>query len=186
MELVRRAEAAGYRALVVTVDAPVSGIRNREQRAGFSLPPGVEAVNLRGMTRPFMYVGAPGEPFVLGGPLLAAASTWKDLDWLQSMTKLPVLIKGVMTAEDARRAAAMGINGIIVEPWRSRARLAAGDDRRLTRNRGSDRGACSIARRRRDTRGSELFKAIALGAKAALVRVRCFPILFGIPESARA
>lgn len=48
-DLVKRAEAAGYRALVVTVDAPVSGLRNREQRAGFGLPPEVEAANLRGL-----------------------------------------------------------------------------------------------------------------------------------------
>ena len=46
-ELIRRAEAAGYDAIVLTVDAPINGIRNREQRAGFALPPGIEAVNLR-------------------------------------------------------------------------------------------------------------------------------------------
>ncbi|HEX2889244.1 alpha-hydroxy acid oxidase, partial [Vineibacter terrae] len=66
-QLVRRAEAAGYRALVVTVDAPVSGLRNREQRAGFALPADVEAVNLRGMRPLPPQSGAAGEGVLLGG-----------------------------------------------------------------------------------------------------------------------
>lgn len=170
LEIVRRAEAAGYQALVVTADAPVSGIRNREQRAGFSLPPGVEAVNLRGMARPPMYVGAPGEPVVLGGPLLAAAPTWKDLDWLQSMTKLPVLIKGVMTAEDARRAAGMGLNGVIVSNHGGRvldSQPATIDV--LPEIAEAIAGRVPLLVDGGIRRGSDVFKAIAYGARAVLI-----------------
>src|SRR5690606_7420513 len=101
--LVRRAEAAGYRAIVMTVDAPVNGPRNREQRAGFALPPGVEAANLRGAP-PLPAPAASDEDLLLGGPLLAAAPTWRDIGCLRSLTALPILLKGVMTAEDATRA----------------------------------------------------------------------------------
>ena len=66
LELVQRAEAAGYRAIVLTVDAPVSGLRNREQRAGFALPPGFEAANLRGM--PATAAAAQTTAALLGGP----------------------------------------------------------------------------------------------------------------------
>lgn len=170
VDLVRRAEAAGYQALAVTVDAPVSGMRNREQRAGFALPPGVEAVNLRGMAQPPMYVGAPGEPVLLGGPLLAAAPSWKDLDWLQSITRLPVLVKGVMTAEDARRAVAMGIDGVIVSNHGGRAldgQPATIDV--LPEIAEAVGGRVPLLLDGGIRRGADVFKAIALGATAALI-----------------
>ncbi|MPY68782.1 MAG: alpha-hydroxy-acid oxidizing protein [Alphaproteobacteria bacterium] len=112
--LVRRAEQAGYEALVVTVDAPVSGMRNREQRAGFALPPEVEAANLRGMAPVRSGSSGNGDGLLLGGPLLSAAPTWRDIGWLRSLTRLPLLIKGIMTAEDASRAVAEGADGIVV------------------------------------------------------------------------
>jgi 4-hydroxymandelate oxidase len=109
--LVARAEAAGYQAIVVTVDAPVSGLRNREQRAGFALPPGIEAVNLRGLA-PMPAQG--GNGMLLGSPMLDAAPVWVDIAWLKSLTRLPVLVKGIMCAEDAKRALDEGVDGIIV------------------------------------------------------------------------
>src|SRR5690606_14532589 len=65
-KLVRRAEAAGYQALVLTVDAPVNGVRNREQRSGFSLPAGVEAVNLQGMKPVAAHTARPGSSPLFG------------------------------------------------------------------------------------------------------------------------
>lgn len=78
-DLLRRIEAAGYEAIVLTADAPVNGIRNREQRAGFSLPSGVEAVNLRGFVQPSVAPGEPGTSPVFGSGLLHLAATWDAL-----------------------------------------------------------------------------------------------------------
>ena len=165
--LVARAEAAGYAALVVTVDAPVAGLRDRERRAGFALPPGVEAVNLRGMTPG--PVQPPGSG-LLGGPLLAAAPGWRDLTALKAATRLPVLVKGIMTPEDARRALDEGLDGIIVSNHGGRTldgqpatisvlpAIAAAVERRVPVL--LDGGI---------RRGTDIFKARALGADAVLI-----------------
>ncbi len=176
-DLVRRVEAAGYRALVVTVDAPVSGPRNREQRAGFTLPEGVEAVNLR--TMPIQRGRGDGaDTLLLGGPLLAAAPTWEDVRWLRSLTTLPILIKGIMTAEDTRRAVSEGADGIIISNHGGRVLdtqpatidvlpdiVQAIGDRTPVLLDGGIR------------RGSDILKALALGAKAVLIGR---PYIFGL------
>ncbi len=110
-ELVQRAETAGYEALVLTVDAPVSGARDRERRAGFRLPPGVRAVNLDGLSR-----SAPvrnGAATLCDG-LLQHAPSWDDVAWLQAQTRLPILLKGVLHPDDARQAATLKIAGLVV------------------------------------------------------------------------
>ncbi|AXK80623.1 alpha-hydroxy-acid oxidizing protein [Pseudolabrys taiwanensis] len=181
--LVRRAEAAGYTALVVTVDAPVTGIRNREQRAGFALPSDLEAVNLRGMRVPSMQAVDNGQ-LLLGGPLLASAMTWRDVAWLRSLTRLPLLAKGIMTAEDAQRAVAEGFDGIIVSNHGGRTldtqpatidvlaeTVAAVGDRVPVLCDGGVR------------RGSDVFKALALGAKAVLIGR---PYVYGLAAAGAA
>ena len=100
--LVRRAEAAGYEALVLTVDAPVQGVRDRERHSGFRLPPGVSAVNL------------PLAPPSDLPALLASAPTWDDVHWLCQLTHLPVWLKGVLHPDDARQAVLSGAHGLIV------------------------------------------------------------------------
>lgn len=112
-ELVQRAERAGYEALVVTVDAPVNGARDRERRAGFRLPPGVSAVNLAGLSPAPEPAQTLGKNTLCDG-LLQVATTWADIAWLLSQTSLPVLLKGVMHPEDARQAVQMGVAGLVV------------------------------------------------------------------------
>ena len=108
-ELVHRAEMAGYQALVVTVDTPVLGPRYRELRAKFSPP---ERSNLRGLKSA---TGAhrPTEESIFSISL-DPKLTWKDIDWLRSITRLPVLLKGVQNPADAERAVEAGVAGIIV------------------------------------------------------------------------
>lgn len=112
LRLVRRAEAAGCRALVVTVDAPITGIRNDEARAGFHLPSGVEAVMLRGMRQAVSRAG-PGQSPVFTG-LLDTAPGWPEIAALRRLTSLPILLKGITCVEDARLALEHGADGIVV------------------------------------------------------------------------
>ena len=167
--LVKRTEAAGYQALVLTVDAPVNGMRNREQRAGFCLPEGIEAVNLRGM-RPLRERAPPSGGLLLGSELLAAAPGWADVQWLRTLTHLPILLKGVMTAEDAQRALAEGVDGIIVSNHGGRTL----DGQPATIEVLADiaaalQGRIPLLLDGGIRRGTDVFKALALGADAVMV-----------------
>lgn len=168
-ELVQRAEAAGCEALVLTVDAPVHGARDRERRAGFRLPPGVRAVHLDGLRpRPTPMLGA-GQSALFDG-LLADTPTWADVAWLREQTRLPLLLKGVTHPEDARLAQSVGAAGLIVSNHGGRTldtlpatatllpRIAdaVGDTMPLLVDGGI-------------RRGTDVLKALALGARAVLI-----------------
>jgi 4-hydroxymandelate oxidase len=104
--LVRRAEAAGCSALVVTVDSPVFGRRERDHRNGFTdLPAGLAAENMRDL---------PGGPAGGVRDIEMAPLSWADIDRLRAMTTLPVLVKGVLHPEDAHLAVEHGVAGILV------------------------------------------------------------------------
>lgn len=168
--LVRRAEAAGYRALVVTVDAPVSGVRNREQRSGFALPAGVAAVNLQGMrSLPPQTVRAGDSP-LLASPLVASAPTWEDLAWLRSSTRLPILLKGILAPDDARRALDEGMAGVIVSNHGGRVLdTVPASIEALPDIAGAVGGRMPLLLDGGIRRGTDILKALALGASAVLV-----------------
>lgn len=108
-ELVARAEAAGFEALMITVDAPVFGVRNVEQRAGFRLPSELAPANLAG--RAAMETSSPGEGLAA---LLAGRPTWAGIERIVGRTRLPVLLKGILDEDDAARAGAIGAAGVVV------------------------------------------------------------------------
>lgn len=95
--LVRRATAAGYRALVVTVDVPVLGRREREIRSGYAIRQALRRGN-----------------FPDGRVPLHATLTWEDLDWLRALTPLPLVVKGVLRGDDAAHCVAHGAAAVIV------------------------------------------------------------------------
>jgi 4-hydroxymandelate oxidase len=171
-ELVLRAEAAGYEALVVTVDAPVNGLRNREQRAGFRLPPGVEPVNLRGMKPPPVCSSVFDPVYVSGLPM------WEDLAWLKERTKLPVLLKGVLAAEDAAKALDAGVDGLIVSNHGGRT-LDTVPPTLDALPHVADRvaGRVPVLMDGGIRRGTDILKAIALGADAVMIGR---PVLHGL------
>ncbi|TDU71167.1 4-hydroxymandelate oxidase [Prosthecobacter fusiformis] len=176
-DLVRRAEEAGYQALVLTVDAPLNGIRNGLQRVQFRLPPGVEAVNLRGMAQPDTRPRLAGEKVAFGA-LLDDAPTWKDIEWLLSQTRLPVILKGILSPEDAELAIQLGFAGLIVSNHGGRIldTVPASIDV-LPQITAVVAGRVPVLVDGGIRRGTDVLKAIALGASAVLVGR---PYIFGL------
>lgn len=167
--LVQRAEAAGYEALVLTVDAPTSGVRDRERRAGFRLPSGVGPVNLAGLQTPASPPLSPGQSALFDG-LLHHAPTWDDIAWLQSITRLPVLLKGVLHPADARQAVSVGAAGLIVSNHGGRTLdTAPATATALPRVVQAVGGAVPVLVDGGIRRGTDVLKAMALGASAVLV-----------------
>ncbi len=161
LALVQRAEAAGCEALVLTVDAPVSGARDRERRAGFRLPPGIAAVNLA--------PGAADEPAGLDA-LLAHAPGWADVEWLRGATRLPLLLKGIQHPQDARDALGVGAAGLIVSNHGGRTLdTAPATAELLPRIADALGGALPLLVDGGIRRGTDVLKAVALGARAVLV-----------------
>lgn len=179
-ELVQRAERAGYEALVVTVDAPVNGARDRERRAGFHLPPGVSAVNLVGLPPASASTQLP-EPSALCGGLLQVATSWADIEWLLSHTKLPVLLKGVLHPDDAHQAVQLGVAGFVVSNHGGRtldtAPSTAAVLPRLRQALGADVPLLVDGGIRR---GTDVLKAVALGANAVLIGR---PYIYGLANA---
>jgi 4-hydroxymandelate oxidase len=170
--LVLRAEAAGYQALVLTVDTPILGMRYREQRVNFTLPKGIERANLRGLS------GAKGGHRPSGADIysitLDPRLTWKDVDWLRSITRMPILLKGVMNADDAGRSVDAGAAGLIVSNHGGRnidTVPATMDVLPEIVERVSGRVPVLVDGGIR--RGTDVLKALAMGAKAVLVGRPC-------------
>ncbi|MCU4677008.1 alpha-hydroxy-acid oxidizing protein [Catenovulum sp. 2E275] len=167
LELIQRAKAAGFSAIMVTVDSPINGLRNREQRSGFSLPAGVAAVNCQQVLTPNPI--KQGESQVFQG-FMSKAPSWQDIEWLMKNTDLPVLIKGIINPKDAQKAQQIGASGIVVSNHGGRTldtlpspievlpQIAAITDYKLPLI--VDSGI---------RRGSDIFKAIALGASAVMI-----------------
>jgi 4-hydroxymandelate oxidase len=103
--VIERAEAAGYRAILLTVDLPVLGYRQRDRRSGFALPamPHVDTAMAEHRTR----YGGLEQQHELG-------LSWATLEAVRSWTSLPVVLKGILSPEDARIAAEAGVSGIVV------------------------------------------------------------------------
>jgi 4-hydroxymandelate oxidase len=171
--LVQRAEAAGYQALVVTVDAPRIGRRERDIRRGFVLPAGVNAQNLAALGAASRWDGASSFADYNTG-LLDPALTWDAVDWLRSITTLPIVLKGIMAPDDAARAVAVGAAGIVVSNHGGRqldGAMATIDA--LPEIAQRVEGRCAVLLDGGVRRGTDVLAALALGAVAVLVGRPC-------------
>jgi 4-hydroxymandelate oxidase len=178
--LVQRAEAAGYEALVLTVDAPVQGARDRERRSGFQLPPDIRAVNLDAMRAPERRPLAPGQS-ALFDDLLLHAPTWDDIAWLRSITRLPLLLKGVLRADDAALAVDHGAAGLIVSNHGGRTLdTAIATAHALPPIAQALQGRVPLLVDGGIRRGTDVLKAMALGASAVLIGR---PVLHGLANA---
>lgn len=184
VDLLRRLEAAGYAALMLTVDAAVNGVRNQEQRAGFSLPEGVDAVNLRGAPKQQVVLGAAGTSPLFASGLLDTAPTWEDLAWLVQNSPLPVWVKGVMRPRDAQRALDRGVAGIVVSNHGGRTLDGAPASVDVLAQ------VCQVVQGRVPVlmdggirRGTDVLKALALGATAVMIGR---PYIYGLAAAGAA
>jgi 4-hydroxymandelate oxidase len=178
LELVKRAEAAGAEAIVLTVDAPGLGTRERDARNSFGLPDGVAVENLAPL-------GKGKFPKVKGSGLAAYVRAnfkedlgFDDLDWLCRSTRLPVVVKGVCRGDDARRAVEHGAKAIVVSNHGGRQLDTAPATCEVLPHVVDAAGdLCEIYVDGGIRRGSDVLKAIALGARAVLVGR---PVLWGL------
>ena len=178
--LVQRAEAAGFEALVLTVDAPVQGARDRERRAGFRRTADITAVNLAGRVAPAPRPLQPGQS-TLFDDLMTHAPTWDDIAWLRSITRLPVLLKGVVHPLDARQALTCGAAGVIVSNHGGRTLdTMPATAHLLPRVVQAVAGDAPVLVDGGIRRGTDVLKAVALGASAVLVGR---PVLHGLANS---
>jgi 4-hydroxymandelate oxidase len=163
LEIVRRAEAAGYAAIVLTVDLVSHGRRERDRRTGFRLPPGLPVPNLLN----------PGEIVTTiddTADLLDHALGWNDVAALISATSLPVVLKGILHPDDAVRAADTGCAGVIVSNHGGRqldGAIAPIDA--LPAIAAAVGGRLEVYLDSGVRRGEDVVAALALGARAVLV-----------------
>jgi 4-hydroxymandelate oxidase len=164
-DLLTLVDSVGYEALVLTVDAPVQGMRDRERRHGLPSVAGVQAAH--------WVAPPPAHRSGLCAGLAERAPTWTEVEWLVAHTRLPVLLKGITHPQDARLALESGVAGLIVSNHGGRVldTLPATADL-LPRVLAAVREQTTQATVLVDggiRRGTDLFKAVALGADAALI-----------------
>jgi 4-hydroxymandelate oxidase len=179
-QLVERAEAAGYEAFVVTLDAKRIGQRLRDMRNGFSLPEGVAAVNVDPAVMAEAHQATDGDSAIAAHAETSfdRALTWKDLAWLRERTSKPILVKGVLTAEDARLAVEHGVDGIVVSNHGGRQLdNAVATIDALEEAVQAVAGAIPVLMDGGVRRGTDVFTALALGASAVLIGR---PFLWGL------
>ena len=182
-DLAARAKAVGYRALVLTVDTPVLGRRERDSRNQFELPAGIEMRNLN------LAPAVPGEyespmvRFIKGQ--IDPSLTWREVEWFVKTVQMPVFVKGVLHPEDARIAVKCGVSGIIVSNHGGRqldGAIATLDALPEIVSAMQDKSLDIIV----DggiRRGTDILKAMALGAKMVLVGR---PVLWGLAVDGEA
>jgi len=178
-ELVSRAAAAGYRALVLTADTPRLGHRRRDTANRFVLPPGVGMANL-----PAGADVAVVDPDDHPGAHQSPAVTFDDIGWLASISRLPVVVKGVLRGDDARRCIDSGASGLVVSNHGGRQLdgAVAGADA-LAEVVGASAGEVEVYVDGGIRRGTDVLKALALGARAVLVGR---PVLWGLATAGAA
>jgi 4-hydroxymandelate oxidase len=167
-ELIQRAEAAGCRALVVTVDTPVGPIRDREARVKFELPPNMAMENLSSLTAK---TGADDRRHIrMYSAVLDPTLTWKTVEWIRGLTRLPVLLKGILAPEDARKAAESGADAVIVSNHGARnLDTSPATIEALPRAVEAVQSRIPLLMDGGVRRGTDVLKALALGASAVLI-----------------
>jgi 4-hydroxymandelate oxidase len=179
-ELAKRAEQAGYRALVLTVDAPRLAQRRRDLRNAFVLDPDIAPVNLTAADSALQHHREDGHSALAQHAAVAfdPSITWADLAWLRQITALPLVVKGLLTAEDARLALDHGVDAVVVSNHGGRQLDGAVPAIvALPEIVAAVAGRCPVLVDGSVRSGRDVFVALALGASAVLVGR---PVLWGL------
>ncbi len=178
-DLVQRVEAAGCRALMLTVDAPVLGRRERDLRNRFSLPPKLAVANLTAAGLDYLPAVSAGSGLAAYfATLLDPSLNWEILDWLQAITSLPLLVKGIVRSDDAVRAVEHGVQGIVVSNHGGRQLdTAPATIDVLGPIAEAVAGRAEVLIDGGIRRGTDVVKALALGARAVMIGR---PVLWGL------
>jgi len=169
-ELIDRAVAAGCEAIVVTVDVPVSGPRDRELRAGFKLPRGVERANLASLGTAISAASHRPAGRNIYAATHGADVTWKDIDWLRSQLTVKLVLKGILHPDDAALAVSAGADSILVSNHGGRSvdTVPASIDALPPIAKAID-GRVPVLFDGGVRRGIDVFKALARGASAVML-----------------
>lgn len=183
--LVERACEAGYQALCVTVDAPLLGKREKDSRNEFVLPAGMQLANLSNLSN-LEISSQSGESglFAYFVEQINPATTWRDLEWLQSLSHLPLVVKGILRGDDAIKAVECGAKAIAVSNHGGRqldGAIASIDALSEVVAAVGEKAEVLVDGGIR--RGTDVLKALALGAKAVLLGR---PVLWGLAVSGEA
>jgi len=161
--LVEAAAEAGFQAIVLTVDLPAAGRRERDLRAAFEIPEDLPLPNLA------THLGG-GDFQATLGQVVDPTITWRDLEWLRSVSSLPLIVKGILTSEDARLACEHGVDGLVVSNHGGRQLDAAPASLdALPEVVDAVSGRCLVLMDGGVRRGTDVVTALALGARAVLV-----------------
>jgi L-lactate dehydrogenase (cytochrome) len=196
-DLLERAKASGYRALMLTVDTPVAGLRVRDVHSGFTIPPQLSASTVLDMARHPLWCAR-----LLAGPAITMANfapevgrspeglmefaakqfdpsvTWDDLAWIRGLWSGPLMVKGLVSAPDAARAVEVGVDAVVLSNHGGRQLDQVVVPLQMlpaVRDRVGDRIQVFVDSGIR--RGSDIAVALALGADAVLVGR---PYLYGL------
>jgi 4-hydroxymandelate oxidase len=167
-DMVQRAVASGCTAVCLTVDTPVLGCRYSQ--LSFALPKGMECVHLRGLGQGAATPEFKPERGRVFEPIFDPSFNWNDLEWLRSVAGVPVILKGVLSAEDGRRAVERGADGVIVSNHggRNLDSVPATIDA-LPRVVEAVAGRIPVMLDSGIRRGTDVLAALALGAKAVFI-----------------
>lgn len=182
-DYILRADAAGYQAIVLTVDLPRLGRRERDLRNGFRAYQAKHIPDaFSGHDMPMSSASAEGgtvERGTIAAPLdIGDTLTWETLDWIRSLTALPIILKGILTAEDALLAVEHRVAGIVVSNHGGRQLDGVSPTiEALPEVATAVAGRCEVYLDGGIRRGTDVLKALALGANAVLIGR---PVLWGL------